>query len=194
MKRPLADSLVPYAGSLSVTERAQISNWFDRHIGRDMSIRRYWLGCLPLAHAFTLYIAARLEADNPQKYHNSSHDAILEDAWLVQFSQALPLSVNIDVDKESLDSLEEEMFEVSARAGVAGHYQWGLDAGCHQDDWCPYQGLSCLNHGDYKNLGDDEELQVRFPAHLLSVNSLTTFLAWTKFYSRSATSTPRGII
>ena len=26
-------------------------------------------------------------------------------------------------------------------AGIAGEYQWGLDAGDHQDAWNPYDGL-----------------------------------------------------
>lgn len=160
-KQPLLSTLVPYAGLLSIPERAQISNWFERHIGKETSTRRYWLGCLPLAHAFTIYIAARLKTEDPERYQDFSNDAMLEEAWLVQFSQNLPLSVNVDVDKECLDRLEEEMFEVSSRAGVAGHYQWGLDAGSHQN-WCPYLGLpGYLNRGDYERVGDEEELQVR---------------------------------
>ncbi|KAF8200974.1 hypothetical protein BJ912DRAFT_843887, partial [Pholiota molesta] len=33
------------------------------------------------------------------------------------------------------------VFERSAGAGAAGHYQWGLDAGSHQDGWDSYAGL-----------------------------------------------------
>jgi len=33
------------------------------------------------------------------------------------------------------------MFEDSARAGVAGNRQWGLDAGDHAHGWNPYIGL-----------------------------------------------------
>jgi len=29
------------------------------------------------------------------------------------------------------------MFERSALAGIAGNYQWGLDAGDHQEGWNP---------------------------------------------------------
>jgi hypothetical protein len=43
---------------------------------------------------------------------------------------------------ERLEQLETLlMFERSARAGAAGHYQWGSDAGSHQDGWDPYEGL-----------------------------------------------------
>ncbi|KAF9523701.1 hypothetical protein CPB83DRAFT_748813, partial [Crepidotus variabilis] len=49
--------------------------------------------------------------------------------------------MEVDVEKESLELLEEQMFEMSKQAGVAGNRQWGLDAGSHQDDWNPYDGL-----------------------------------------------------
>ncbi|KAF9562489.1 hypothetical protein CPC08DRAFT_609038, partial [Agrocybe pediades] len=54
-----------------------------------------------------------------------------------------------DVDKECLEAFEEIMFENSKLAGIAGNYQWGLDAGDHQDGWNPYAGLpEYFNHGD----------------------------------------------
>ena len=41
------------------------------------------------------------------------------------------------------------MFERSAFAGIAGNYQWGLDAGDHQDGWDPYAGTpEHWNHND----------------------------------------------
>ncbi|KAF8956267.1 hypothetical protein BDZ97DRAFT_1763938 [Flammula alnicola] len=59
------------------------------------------------------------------------------------------LLVDIDVDKECLESLEELMFERSSKAGMAGNCQWGLDAGDHQECWDPYQGIpSYWNYGD----------------------------------------------
>ncbi|TFK34965.1 hypothetical protein BDQ12DRAFT_580868, partial [Crucibulum laeve] len=54
-----------------------------------------------------------------------------------------------DVDLECLAALEEQMFENSVAAGVAGNQQWGLDAGSHMDRWNPYSGLSSQwNHKD----------------------------------------------
>jgi hypothetical protein len=50
-KRNINKELVPYVGSLSLTIRAQISNWFDVKISQDKKKQRQWLGRLPLAHA-----------------------------------------------------------------------------------------------------------------------------------------------
>jgi hypothetical protein len=43
------------------------------------------------------------------------------------------------VDREALHQLEERMFIRSEEAGPAGNYQWGRNAGPHQDHWDPYQ-------------------------------------------------------
>ncbi|KAG1765239.1 hypothetical protein EDD22DRAFT_755237, partial [Suillus occidentalis] len=54
-----------------------------------------------------------------------------------------------DVDLECLSVFEQRLFEKSAQSGSAGNYQWGLDAGNHQDGWDPYAGLpSYWNHND----------------------------------------------
>ena len=52
------------------------------------------------------------------------------------------------MDRECIERLEEEMFEVSEWAGIAGNHQWGLDAGDHQY-WDPYDG--------YWHTGEREE-------------------------------------
>ena len=63
----------------------------------------------------------------------------------------------IDVDKECLERLEEEMFERSALAGIAGNYQWGLDAGDHQEGWNPLAGTpEHWNHDDRDSSSEDE--------------------------------------
>lgn len=63
-----------------------------------------------------------------------------------------------DVDLECLRQLEDEMFEDSARAGVAGNWQWGLDAGDHHY-WNPYEGRpEYLRPGDRD--GSESELEV----------------------------------
>ena len=41
--------------------------------------------------------------------------------------------MDVEVDKECLARLEEELFEVSNRAGIAGYYQRGLDSGDHHN-------------------------------------------------------------
>ncbi|KDR70471.1 hypothetical protein GALMADRAFT_144757 [Galerina marginata CBS 339.88] len=62
-KKDISKELVPYVGSLSLTVRAQISNWFDVNIGKDRRKQHVWLGRLPIAHAYTVYIATNLKND-----------------------------------------------------------------------------------------------------------------------------------
>ncbi|KAJ7870069.1 hypothetical protein B0H14DRAFT_2291431, partial [Mycena olivaceomarginata] len=47
----------------------------------------------------------------------------------------------LHVEQECLGYLEERMFENSARAGMGGTGQWGLDSGVHQGHWFPYASL-----------------------------------------------------
>ena len=63
-------------------------------------------------------------------------------AWEIQVNGNMELLwQEVDVDRECLTKLEEEMFECLKAAGIAGEYQWGLDAGDHQDTWNLYDGL-----------------------------------------------------
>ncbi|KAF5379487.1 hypothetical protein D9615_006638 [Tricholomella constricta] len=146
-KKSLARALVPYVGSLSIIERAQVANWFEVHVSTDKKIRHKWLGLLPIAHAYTVFISSRLKAE--PKHRHLADNIILEKAWKIQFTGLPSLWTDVDVDKECLERLEEKMFERSMRAGIAGHYQWGLDAGDHQNDWDPYRGTP-----GHWNLGD----------------------------------------
>ncbi|KAJ3833739.1 hypothetical protein F5878DRAFT_493236, partial [Lentinula raphanica] len=41
------------------------------------------------------------------------------------------------------------MFMRSEEAGIAGRCQWGLDAGYHQDNWDPYEGLQGLGCDEF---------------------------------------------
>ncbi|KAF8956646.1 hypothetical protein BDZ97DRAFT_1925337 [Flammula alnicola] len=151
IKKPIGTTLVPYSGALSIVERAQIANWILIHISKEAHL---WLGRLPLAHAFTLYIAEHLKKD--PKMNALGRKELLEKAWEVQFTGTPSMLTDVDIERECLERLEAEMFEVSEEAGVAGHYQWGLDAGDHQD-WDPYAGMQDLNHGDHP--GSDAELE-----------------------------------
>lgn len=155
--KPLETTIVPFVGCLSISERAQIANWFEHHItDGDRTLRRFWIGLLPIAHAFTVYIAEQLTSN--AKFTGRTDDERIEEAWNIQFGAAPPLDIDVDVDRECLQRLEEEMFEVSEHAGVAGNYQWGLDAGDHQN-WDPYANLpEHWNHGD--RTGGDSELEV----------------------------------
>jgi len=74
----------------------------------------------------------------------------------------------------SLILLEEEMFERSSLAGIAGNYQWGLDAGDHQDGWLPYAGTpEHWNHDDRESEDDDEQMLYHHFSYNLPV--LTSF-------------------
>ncbi|CAA7263522.1 unnamed protein product [Cyclocybe aegerita] len=126
-KKPLTRTIVPEVGSLSLLDRAQVSNWFEINISKDPNLRQEWLAYLPIAHAHTVLIASRLRGY--QVFQELTEVALIDRAW-----------------------------ERSERAGVAGHYQWGLDSGDHQGGWDPYQGLPYhWNRGDRD--GSEDEMQ-----------------------------------
>lgn len=132
-KQPLTSTLVPYVGPLSIIECAQVSDLFEHHITHNVKrLRQFWLGLLPIAHAYTIYILVQLKST--PKYQSLSEHKLIEEAQKLQFSSVPSLHTDVDVEKESLAQLEGAMFEKSARTGIAGHYQWGLDAREHQSD------------------------------------------------------------
>ena len=65
---------------------------------------------------------------------------LLLHAWVVQFMGTSDRLIDVGAERECLEQLEGEMFEVSFQAGMAGNYQWGLDFR-HHDDWNPYSHL-----------------------------------------------------
>lgn len=97
------------------------------------------------------------QPDYPQDDTPSAQETfLLKQTWKHQVSAALDPRANVDVDKECLAILEEKMFEVSSREGKASLWQWGLDAGDHQDAWDPYANLpSAWNFGDIDYEEDD---------------------------------------
>jgi hypothetical protein len=125
--------------TLSVVERAQIANWFERSVSLKKELRIKWMGLLPIAHAHTLFIAYRMAKDPTFKAIPESE--ILRKAWEIQLTGSTTILKEIDVDKECLESLEEEMFERTERTGISGNWQWGLDVGHHQDGWDPSFGV-----------------------------------------------------
>ena len=149
-------------------DRARVANWFDVHIARGERKEPYtWIGLLPLAHAFTLLLVSRLryritgDLEYPATAGVQDREKfVLNKCWDHQVeSDSNNARMEIDVDKECLERLEEQMFERSKRAGVAGHFQWGLDAGTHQDGWDPYNTLPTeWDHGDWD--GSETELKV----------------------------------
>jgi len=69
---------------------------------------------------------------------------------------AVSIDTRIDVDAESIEVLEEEMFENTNRTGPSGNKQWGLDVGHHQDGWNPYLGVLKTWH-EKKREGNEAE-------------------------------------
>ena len=82
-------------------------------------------------------------------------------AWEIQENgDAELLWQEVDVERECLAMLAEEMFELSQAAGIAGEYQWDLDAGDHQDAWNPYKSLPdhWIHAERLENYDDDERV------------------------------------
>ena len=85
---------------------------------------------------------------------------IIRKAWEVQLTSVPTILKEVDVDRECLASLEEEMFENTDRTGPSGNRQWGLDAGYHQGGWEPSFGVPASWNGK-ERVGDESELEVR---------------------------------
>ena len=143
------EGMVPYAGNLTIIERAQIINRFSIHIPGAKTRTQAWITGVPIAHAYTLVLASRLR-DADQEASSLDEEAtdnqtfvltsdLLHRAWQIQVSETDAASRALaDVDCECISAFEERLFECSAHAGLAGFYQWGLDAGDHQARWNPY--------------------------------------------------------
>ena len=121
-----------------------------------------WLGLLPLAHTFTLFITSQLLEKPPPKTDMTklSRQEQLKMAWEIQENGDEELLwQEVDIERECLARLEEEMFERSQAAGIAGEYQWGLDVGDHQEAWNPYDGLPAhWNHADRLESNDEKNV------------------------------------
>ena len=160
--KELEKTLVPYVGTLSIIERAQIANWFEAHISQNKKIRVNWLGFLPIAHAHTIFIAYRMMQDSSPNcpiLKTQNEQDILQKAWEAQLTSVPTILNEVDVDKECLASLEEEMFENTDRTGPSGNWQWGLDAGYHQGGWDPSFGVPASLDGK-ERVGDESEREV----------------------------------
>ena len=132
-------TLVPHVGTISIVERAQIANWFEAHVSQNKKVCIAWLGLLPIAHAHTLFIAYRMTKNPMFKIYSKTE--ILQKAWEAQLTGVPSILMEVDVDKDCLASLEEEMFEKTDRTGISGNLQWGLDVGHHQGNWDPSFGV-----------------------------------------------------
>ena len=86
---------------------------------------------------------------------------VLQKAWVAQLTGTPSILGEVDVDRECLEQLEEEMFERTDRTGPSGNFQWGLDAGHHQDGWYLYSGVPINWEGKIRE-GSDTELEASF--------------------------------
>ena len=140
-------------------ERAQIANWFETHVSREQDVRGLWLGQLPIAHAHTLFIAYRMTKE--PAFEDLTWADMLQKAWVAQLTGTPSILGEVDVDRECLEQLEEEMFERTHRTGKSGNFQWGLDAGHHQDGWDPSFGVPNTWEGEIRE-GSDTEIEASF--------------------------------
>ncbi|KAL6298191.1 hypothetical protein BKA93DRAFT_932223 [Sparassis latifolia] len=159
--------IVSFAAGLTMFDQARIANWVSVKVPEAKDRRELWLGRFPLAHAFTLVLAARrrpkiaaLPAYPSNKTQQEQERWILAETWQLQSTTFTDLDKSkVDVDKECLWIVEERMFKRSAAAGKAGHFQWGLDKGTHQEKWDRWERLPPhWNHGDRD--GSESELEV----------------------------------
>ncbi len=52
----------------------------------------------------------------------------------------------------------DKIHSVNAETWQAGNQQWGLNVGCHQDNWYPYS----TDHDDDYRFGTESEVEVRY--------------------------------
>ena len=107
--KDLSAAIIHHVGTLSVIERAQIANWFETHISREKDARALWMGLLPIAHTHTLFIAYRMSKD--PAFSSVTNSDMLRKAWVAQMTGVPSILGEVDVDRECLEKLEEEMFE-----------------------------------------------------------------------------------
>ncbi|TRM67848.1 hypothetical protein BD626DRAFT_564741 [Schizophyllum amplum] len=154
LKRLKDEGSIPFEGPLSPEDRAQISNWISRRVPGASEQSLEWFGKSLAAHAQTILIAARRQAeiidllgdDFPAGPGSAVKrvQAIWDIAWKLMREErwsALSKPNGIDVDRECLKIFERKILENSEEAGRAGNWQWGLDAGQHEHNWLPYAGL-----------------------------------------------------
>ncbi|ESK87120.1 hypothetical protein Moror_11896 [Moniliophthora roreri MCA 2997] len=126
-----------------------------------------WVVNGTLQHAFTLWIEHRdrieFKSDSACPVEKQEHEQFVrQQAFrrLMEYTgcseDGSPLPQTFDVDRDSLAQLEQKMFDMSKEAGAAGNWQWGLDVGCHQDDWHP--NAHFLGEGQDNYYGNEEEL------------------------------------
>ncbi|KAJ3925681.1 MAG: hypothetical protein NXY57DRAFT_948889 [Lentinula lateritia] len=193
------NSSVTFTGGLTLEDRARVAQWFDEKVNQGRKSQHEWHRRLPYSHALTLLIASRIKdtVGNEEDYlllssANEKEVYLFDKAWIHQQSDPDPeLSRQfrhgvVDVESECLSLLELRMFERSKAAGKAGYYQWGLDVGCHQDDWNPYEGLEEMDARDWSFDDADELIKVnKLFSSIITTHSY--YLAWIRLHTKHET-------
>ena len=147
---------VPFRGDVIDLDQARATNWFELRVPDAHLKQLFWIGKAPFAHTITVLLRTR-HGDtfrNDPKFPSAGSPTdqehfLLKKAWEYQQMAVRADFRDVDIDRESIGMLEERMFEISKEAGRAGYYQWGLDAGDHQDKWFPYENVpSDWDHRD----------------------------------------------
>jgi len=121
-------------------------------------LRVKWLSLLPIAHAHTLFITYQMTKD--ADFKGVPESEIHQKAWEAQLTGMPTILREINVNKECLEVLEEEMFMRTERTWSSGNWQWGLDMGHHQDGWDPTFGVP-ETWDEKKREGGESEHEVR---------------------------------
>uniref|UniRef100_A0A0W0FNU7 Uncharacterized protein n=1 Tax=Moniliophthora roreri TaxID=221103 RepID=A0A0W0FNU7_MONRR len=159
--------VVPFNGGLHNATQSRITNWLYQNIPGIKDAPPLWVVNGTLQHAFTLWIEHRdrieFESDSACPVEKQEREQFVrQQAFrrLMEYTgcseDGSPLPQTFDVDRDSLAQLEQKMFDMSKEAGAAGNWQWGLDVGCHQDDWHP--NAHFLGEGQDNYYGNEEEL------------------------------------
>lgn len=137
----LQAGLVPLSDDLDTISHAQVHNWIWLNVPGAKSTFHEWVAKQVVGHAITLLLAQRLRSEtNPEGEEESS---LIQRAWNVQLKSG-DMGKKItsqDVDLECLRDFERRIFDATKQAGQAGYFQWGLDAGDHQEAWDPYDSV-----------------------------------------------------
>lgn len=135
----LQQGTVDFPGDLSPEDQARLANWLYEKIlatlqnssepssmqeiqWNETGVQANVLGKAVLAHAITIYIS------ETRNIHP------LRAAFDFQLNPPQPDFRAVDVDRECLTLLEQRML-------ATGLEVWGLNAGPHQDNWDPYDGV-----------------------------------------------------
>ncbi|KAJ3009429.1 hypothetical protein NUW54_g2783 [Trametes sanguinea] len=166
--------LMVHTGELSVEERCQIVNWIDVHIPGASAQRPLWMTGPLVGHAITLVLGAKLkdryleEEGCPTLEHGNEDRVRDRERYVLKTELGIPdgchrvtaaVSGGCRTVNACAISSRDSFRKRSKAAGMAGYFQWGLDAGDLQDNWLPYNGDPSWAIGDFEPSDEDELLK-----------------------------------